>query len=57
LKSFDTNIDYLNRIAGTNLKIETMTKLLTRMGLETTNKDEQNLTVKVPVTRSDVIHA
>lgn len=56
LKTFETNIDYLNKIAGTDLKIDTVSKLLTRMGLETTINDEKSLSVNVPVTRSDVIH-
>jgi phenylalanyl-tRNA synthetase beta chain len=56
VKTFNTDIEYLNRIAGTDLKIETVSKLLTRMGLETIPIDEKNLTVNVPVTRSDIIH-
>lgn len=55
-RTFHTDIEYLNRIAGTDLKIETVSKLLTRMGLETVINDEKKLSVNVPVTRSDVIH-
>jgi phenylalanyl-tRNA synthetase beta chain len=55
-KTFNTDIEYLNRIAGTDLKIETISKLLNRMELITSIKDEKNLTVTAPITRSDILH-
>ncbi len=56
VKTFNTNIEYLNSIAGTDIKIETISKLLNRMGLTTSIADEKNLTVNAPITRSDIIH-
>jgi phenylalanyl-tRNA synthetase beta chain len=55
-RNFTTNLKYLNKTAGTDLKSEEISKLLLRMSLASTVEGD-NLQIRAPITRSDVIHA
>lgn len=57
--TFSVKIDYLNRISGTNsLKQDTIIELLDKMSLKCEKTEDSNeLSVVVPPTRSDIIHA
>ena len=57
---FKVNIDYLNRISGTNdLKRDCISELLKKMSLkcEFDETNEKDMTIVTPATRSDILHA
>ncbi|KAL9655970.1 hypothetical protein ABK040_007591 [Willaertia magna] len=57
-REFTCNIKYINERIGVNLKIDKIVKLLGKMQLEATIKEnEEEILVKVPPTRSDILHA
>jgi len=57
-KLFTARPDYINRLIGIDMAPEKMPNLLNRMQLSTVyNKENQELEVRAPVTRADVLHA
>ncbi len=52
-----TNLNYLNNLAGINVKLDDVKLLLTKFGMETEIHNEQEATVIVPVSRTDILHA
>jgi phenylalanyl-tRNA synthetase beta chain len=52
---FTTNKNYLNNIAGVDLEIEEISKLLDKMGLSNRINGD-NLEVLAPITRTDILH-
>lgn len=55
-RKFEADIDYINSCLGLNYSGEEIAKLLTKMSLKATPRDEKILDVEVPITRSDVLH-
>eukprot|EP01116_Phalansterium_solitarium_P024656 TRINITY_DN9089_c0_g1_i1.p1 TRINITY_DN9089_c0_g1~~TRINITY_DN9089_c0_g1_i1.p1 ORF type:complete len:612 (-),score=186.33 TRINITY_DN9089_c0_g1_i1:153-1988(-) len=57
-RTLDASVDYLNRGVGVNLPADQVVTLLNKMSLASSlSDDRQTITVSVPVTRSDVLHA
>lgn len=56
-KEFEVKLDYTNRLLGLNLSMDEIEGLAAKMGLRVTNSTEDSYTVKVPITRSDILHA
>jgi phenylalanyl-tRNA synthetase beta chain len=57
MKKFDVKIDYVNMCTGLKLTPGCAIDLLKKMQLEAEAKDDSSLTVRVPITRSDVLHS
>jgi phenylalanyl-tRNA synthetase beta chain len=55
--SFDVTLDYATRLLGLDLTVDQIDQLLKKMSLRVTDKTEESFTVKVPVTRNDILHA
>jgi len=57
-REFSTTVDYINSGIGVSLGAEEVVKLLNRMSLSSKlGADKNSITVSVPCTRSDVLHA
>jgi len=57
-RTFETTIDYINKGIGANLSPEKVCELLYRMALRAELKSDKNtISVQVPITRSDILHA
>jgi phenylalanyl-tRNA synthetase beta chain len=54
---FETNINYLNKLASTNLQVNEIAKYLERMSLKCEIAGQNELRVHAPITRSDILHA
>lgn len=57
--NFDVEVSYINTILGLQLDIETIQECVKKMGLyiKGVSADNTKITVEVPPTRSDVLHA
>jgi len=57
-RTLDTTVDYINRSIGASLPPSQVCSLLQRMALQAELKEDNNtITVRVPITRSDILHA
>lgn len=57
-RTVSADIDYINQAIGINVKPQQVLEFLTRMSLDCSlGKNENTVDVKVPPTRSDIIHA
>lgn len=58
-QTFDVEVDYINKILGLNLNIEQIQNCVLKMGIYIKNVNEARtkITVEVPPTRSDILHA
>lgn len=56
-KEFEVNLKYANTLLGLDLSMEKVTELVKKMGLRVEKSTAEDFTVKVPVTRSDILHA
>lgn len=58
INEFQADIDYLSKLTGiTDLKADQTVELLGKMALDAAKIDDKKVSVKVPITRSDVLHA
>lgn len=57
MKEFECKVDFINTRAGINIGVEEAVKLLRRMQLDASVKDDNTIRVLAPPTRSDVLHA
>lgn len=55
-RKFEADIAYINSCLGLDYSGAEIAKLLARMSLKATPRDDKILDVKVPITRSDVLH-
>uniref|UniRef100_A0A7S4CJL3 phenylalanine--tRNA ligase n=1 Tax=Eutreptiella gymnastica TaxID=73025 RepID=A0A7S4CJL3_9EUGL len=55
-KEMECKVDWMNRSIGIEWGAEDMARCLTKMLLEATVKDANTISVKVPPTRSDILH-
>ena len=54
----DTSVDYINRSVGIDITASQMASLLSKMSLKVEpSPDASTLTVTIPPTRSDILHA
>jgi len=51
-----TNLNYLNNLAGINISMNEVSKLLHKFGMGTEILNEKELSITVPVCRTDVLH-
>jgi phenylalanyl-tRNA synthetase beta chain len=51
------NVDYMNKRAGINITKDEAIKLLHKMGFTTLKSEGNDLTLEVPLYRSDILHA
>ncbi|GMM34540.1 phenylalanine--tRNA ligase subunit beta [Saccharomycopsis crataegensis] len=56
-KKFVVKQEYINSCLGLELSVEEISKLLSKMSLHVVDHSEGNLTVLVPPTRTDILHA
>jgi phenylalanyl-tRNA synthetase beta chain len=56
MRDVDTSVDYINKSVGIDLDAQSMVKLLGRMSLPATHLSNREIRVKVPCTRSDILH-
>ncbi|EGC31656.1 hypothetical protein DICPUDRAFT_50060 [Dictyostelium purpureum] len=57
-KQISADVDYINKSIGINIQPTEMVSMLKRMSLESKlSSDSKSVTVSVPVTRSDIMHA
>ncbi len=54
---FETNINYLNKLASTKLQVNEIANYLERMSLKCEISGQNELKVHAPITRSDILHA
>jgi phenylalanyl-tRNA synthetase beta chain len=54
---FDVSLEYCNRLLGVKIPMADIPKLLPKMGLEPLEVGETDFKVRVPPTRSDILHA
>jgi phenylalanyl-tRNA synthetase beta chain len=54
---FNCPVDYINSRIGVNLNVNQICELLEKMQLRAEKKDANNISVKAPPTRSDILHA
>ncbi|KAJ3132948.1 hypothetical protein HK100_004787 [Physocladia obscura] len=60
MRKFETTKDYINKLIGTDIPRDKMLTLLGKMGLTASSgsqKSKQAISVLVPPTRSDILHA
>eukprot|EP00667_Euglena_gracilis_P007906 EG_transcript_7994 len=57
VKEMECKVDWMNRSVGIEWEAEAMAQSLTKMLLTAEVKDSNTLSVKVPPTRSDILHA
>jgi phenylalanyl-tRNA synthetase beta chain len=50
------NLNYLNNLAGINIGSDQISKLLFKFGMETTLINDKEISVTVPVSRTDILH-
>lgn len=55
-RKFEADIEYINSCLGLKYSGEEIAKLLKRMSLKATSKNDKTLDVEVPITRSDILH-
>lgn len=51
-----SSLQYLNNLAGINISVDEVKKLLFKFGMETEITNSTDLTITVPVSRTDVLH-
>ncbi|KAJ3054202.1 hypothetical protein HK097_002425 [Rhizophlyctis rosea] len=56
-RKVEADVEYINRSVGLQLKSEEIAKLVEKMSLTASVKDAKTVTVSVPPTRSDILHA
>lgn len=54
--TFQTNLDYINKVVGIEISSAEVINLLKKMGLSASKLDEQSISVSVPITRHDILH-
>ena len=56
-KDFELTLDYTNKLLGLKLTLDDVDSLAEKMMLKVVNKEDDKFTVRVPVVRSDILHA